>query len=292
MLTKELTFPQVSLEAFKELKRAHHGGRNKPQKIAAAAACGGAGAAVAAPAAIGAAGYTAAGIAANSYAASVMAAEAIAAGGGVAAGGFTATMQSVGAVGIVASGLVVPIVVTGALIGVGVACASLAVKSSKSRDYAQVGDYSSIAHGNIVAFHSKRHNRFIRLYEGLVNGRGGRKDIDKFPEKWDSEEFLVVQLAESTFAFYSVPHGQYISMNKNRTMIGINSKAQEDDENFDEHEFIVRDEGKGKVSLLSIRHDCFVRMDQNGNIDGNAVVAREWEHFNVVLLFKNPLSTD
>ncbi|KAI2511172.1 hypothetical protein MHU86_3307 [Fragilaria crotonensis] len=292
MLTKELPFPQHSLEAFTELKKANHGGRNKPQKVAAAAVCGGAGAAVAAPAAIGAAGYTAAGIAANSYAASAMAAEAIAAGGGVAAGGFTATMQSVGAVGIVASGLVVPIVVTGALIGAGVACGYLAVGSSKSRDYAQVGDYSSIAHGNIVALHSERHNRFIRLCRGLVNGHGGRKDIDKFPEKWGSEEFLVIQLAESTFAFYSVPHGQYIGMNKNRTMAGIDSKAEEDDENFDEHEFIVRDEGNGKISLLSLRHDCFVRMDDKGNMDGNAVVAREWEHFNVVLLLKNPVSTD
>lgn len=288
----KLTFPQRSIEAFAALKQGHHGGKNKPQKLAAAAVYGGAGAAIAAPAAIGAAGYTSAGIVANSYAASIMAAETFAAGGGVAAGGFTATMQSVGVLGIFASGLVVPIVATGALIGVGVACASLAGESSKKRAYAQVGDYSNIAHGNVVALHSERHNRFIRLYEGLVNGHSGRKDIDEFPEKWDSEEFLVVQLAESTFAFYSVPHGQYISMNKNRTMNGVDKRAQEDDENFDEHKFIVRDEGNGKISLLSIRHEFFVRMDENGNIERSAVDTREWEHFNVVLLMENPRITD
>jgi hypothetical protein len=102
----------------------------------------------------------------------------------------------------------------------------------------------------------------------------------------------VVQLAESSFAFYSAPHGQYIFMNKNRTMTGIDGEVQEDDENFDEHEFIVRDEGNGKISLLSISHDCFVRMDGKGNIDGNEVAAREWEHFNVVLVLKNPLLPD
>ncbi len=42
--------------------------------------------------------------------------------------------------------------VTGVLIAAGVACALIAVKSSKTRDYALVGNCSSIAHGNIVAF--------------------------------------------------------------------------------------------------------------------------------------------
>ncbi len=74
-------------------------------------------------------------------------------------------------------------------------------------------------------------------------------------------------------------------------MTGKHSNVQ--DANFAQHKFIVRDEGKGRISLLSIRHFRFVRMDDNGNIDGNAVGAREWEHFNVlVLLLKNPISTD
>ena len=278
MLTKKLEFPYESLEAFKELKRGHRGGKNEAQQIGGAAA-----AAVAGPAAIGAASFTAAKCAANGCAASILSAEAMAAGSGVAAGGLTA--------GAVASSLVFPIVATVALVGAGVACAVLAVKASKTKDYAQVGDFSSIAHGNIVSLHSECHNRFIRLFRGRVNGRGGRKDIDKMPANWGSEEFLVVQVAESTFSFFSVPHCQYLGMNKKRKMIGIDSKVQEEDTTFDEHEFIVRDEGNGKVSLLSISHDCFVRMDNKGNIDGNAMAAREWELFNVVLLVKNPLRT-
>ena len=46
-------------EAFAALKQGHHGGKNKPQKLAAAAVYGGAGAAIAAPAALGAAAVTA-----------------------------------------------------------------------------------------------------------------------------------------------------------------------------------------------------------------------------------------
>ena len=294
MLNKSAAFPHESLTAFHELKNSHHGDKDKALKIGGAATCGGAAAAAAAPAAIGAVGYTATGIAANSWAAYFMAIEAVASGGGVAAGGFTATMQSVGAVGIVGSGLVIPIVLAGALVGAGAACAVFAfqpskTEASKTRDYADVGDYSSIAHGNIVAFHSESHNRFIRIYEGCVNGHGGHKDIGKFPTDWDSEEFLVVQVTAWSFAFYSVRHCQYLCMNEDRQMTAVDRKLQEDDPTFDEHEFVVRDDGNGKISFLSTIHDSFVRMDDEGNIDGNAKSAKEWELFNVVLLLENPL---
>ena len=175
------------------------------------------------------------------------------------------------------------------------ACTALAFQTSKTetskvRDYAQVGDYSTIAHGNIVAFHSERHNRFIRIYEGCVNGHGGHKDINKFPADWGSEEFLVVQVTDSTFAFYSVCHRQYFCMNDDHKMTAVDREEQEDDAAFDQHEFIVRGEGNGKISFLSTSHNSFVRMDDEGNIDGNAKSAKEWELFNVVLLLENPLS--
>ncbi|XP_043940684.1 interferon alpha-inducible protein 27-like protein 2A [Protopterus annectens] len=51
---------------------------------------------VAAPVALGAAGFTAAGIASGSLGASMMSVSAIANGGGVAAGGVVATLQSLG----------------------------------------------------------------------------------------------------------------------------------------------------------------------------------------------------
>ena len=147
MLTKRPDFPYESLEAFNELKKCHHGRKNKAQKIDGATA-----AAVAAPAAIGAAGYTAAGIAAKSCATSIVSAESIA----------------TGAAGSIAAGIVLPVFVTGVLVAAGVACAVIAVASSKTRNYAQVGNCSSIAHGNIVALHSERHNRFIRLCKGAL----------------------------------------------------------------------------------------------------------------------------
>lgn len=64
-------------------------------------------------------GYTATGISAGSYAAAIMSAEAVASGGGVAAGGFTATMQSIGAVGVMASPVGVTLAAIGAVGGLG-----------------------------------------------------------------------------------------------------------------------------------------------------------------------------
>lgn len=64
----------------------------------------GAGAVVAAPFVLGAAGFTGAGIAAGSAAASMMSSVAIANGGGIAAGSMVAVMQSAGAAGLGAAG--------------------------------------------------------------------------------------------------------------------------------------------------------------------------------------------
>jgi hypothetical protein len=275
-------------------------------------------------AAIGAVGYTTGGIAVKSYAASVMAAEVVASGGGVAAGGFTATMQSVGAVGIVSSGwwlpvfaagalvgvavvgcwsstivgaeaaaaggsaasssIVLPIIITVAIVGVVVACA---VKSSKARDYAQVGDYSSIANGNTVALHSECHNRFIRLFRGHADGGGGRKNIDKAPCQVGIGGVSRGASLQSRPSRFTVYHCRFMSMNEECTMTGLDVKVQEDDPGFDEHKFIVRDEGNGNISLLSCSHNSFVRMDDKGNVDGNAAAAKEWKLFQVMLLLEN-----
>ena len=145
----------------------------------------------------------------------------------------------------------------------------------------------NIAHGNIVALHSEVHNRFIRVSDKDVNGHGGRRDIDKLPLHWESEKFLVVEVAESTFAFYSVPHGEYICMDRCRR-VTARTKQEQDDRNNNEHHFIVRNEGWGTVTLLSVAHGGYVRMDLCGDIDGKANVAKEWEHYNVVLLMANP----
>ncbi|XP_041668981.1 interferon alpha-inducible protein 27-like protein 2 [Cheilinus undulatus] len=67
---------------------------------AGAAIAGGAAAVFAAPAVLGAAGFTSAGIAAGSLGAKMMSAAAVANGGGVAAGGVVAVLQSTGAAGL------------------------------------------------------------------------------------------------------------------------------------------------------------------------------------------------
>jgi Interferon-induced 6-16 family len=62
-------------------------------------------------------GYTSAGIATNSAAASIMSAQAVASGGGVAAGSFTAVMQSIGTVGVLARPVGMSVAATGAFVG-------------------------------------------------------------------------------------------------------------------------------------------------------------------------------
>ena len=85
-------------------------------KAVAAAATGSAAVAGGTSMAAAGMGYTATGIAANSMAAGIMASEA-AATGGVAAGGFTATMQSIGAVGVMANPVGMGLAAVGAVGG-------------------------------------------------------------------------------------------------------------------------------------------------------------------------------
>lgn len=99
-------------------KKGHTGGRsNVAVKAVAAAAVGGGVATGGTAMAAGAMGYTASGIVANSAAAAIMSAEAVAGGGGVVAGGFTATMQTIGAVGVMASPVGMTLAAGGAVVG-------------------------------------------------------------------------------------------------------------------------------------------------------------------------------
>jgi hypothetical protein len=98
-------------------KEDHTRRNNVAVKAVAAAAIGGGAATGGTALAAGALGYTASGIAANSAAAAIMSAEAIASGGGVAAGGFTATMQTIGSVGVMASPVGMALAAGGAIVG-------------------------------------------------------------------------------------------------------------------------------------------------------------------------------
>ena len=75
--------------------------------------------------AVYAAGFTSSGIAAGSTAAALMSAEALAAGGAIASGGLVATGQSIGASGLVASGMLAPAIGLGIVVGGAIGFASL-----------------------------------------------------------------------------------------------------------------------------------------------------------------------
>ena len=108
-----------------------HNGASGYGGAAAAAGAGAVAGVAAVPLAANAVGFGAGGIAGGSWAAGIMSAEAIASGGGVAAGGFTATCQTIGAVGLAGTpvGWAAAVAVTGAAVGGGVYTASSAVRS-------------------------------------------------------------------------------------------------------------------------------------------------------------------
>lgn len=68
---------------------------------------------------------------------------------------------------------------------------------------------SYIKHGNIIAFYQPHCKRFIRMYDGNVDGGGGPKDVHSLPREWGSERFLVIQKGDK-YAFYSICHNAYI----------------------------------------------------------------------------------
>jgi hypothetical protein len=148
-----------------------------------------------------------------------------------------------------------------------------------------------IAHGDVIALHSDVHNRFIRLMEdSKINGHGGSMDIGKLPREWESERFLVMQLGDSHFAFYSICHERYISIDKEGNVRAGTMKSVDDP--IDENEtFDVCVHGKifggpATVSLLFQSAGRFMRMRTDGEIDGTAINAKGWEHYRVAILMR------
>ena len=45
-----------------------------------------------------------------------------------------------------------------------------------------------------IALHNRLHNRFVRLIGDSVDAKGGVKDVDQLPARWDCERFTVVIL--------------------------------------------------------------------------------------------------
>ena len=112
--------------------------------MAVGGAAGGAvGGAIAVPVTLGivnSLGFTSAGIAAGSTAAAMMSAEAVAAGGAVASGGLVATLQAVGAAGLMAGG---PAFVAATVLLPAVACAAVGVGIAAGISHFSRGAYSS-----------------------------------------------------------------------------------------------------------------------------------------------------
>jgi hypothetical protein len=105
-----------------------------------------------------------------------------------------AAVTALGAVGLISAG-----VIGVGLTGYGTYRATKAV--STYIDYHTVrtgliGLASNLVHGNVVAFHSKEQNRFLRLLNRKNNpvGASPKQDRHKLPLSWANEQFLVIRL--------------------------------------------------------------------------------------------------
>jgi hypothetical protein len=166
-------------------------------------------------------------------------------------------------------------------------------KVDGSADVAKAWEQYSVTHitgsasvaafvpGNTIALHCSAHNRFLRMKDNEVNGFDGRKRVNELPTDWATERFVVVDAGDGLFALFSPTHKRFLRMHGTQVdgkggVLNITASPRECER------FAVRYEGNDRISLYSPYHEHFVRMEPNGNVDGNAYVAKTWEQYSVI----------
>jgi len=246
---------------------------------AAVAVIGGAAAVAVAPALIATLGFAPAGIVGGSLAAAIMSSEAILFGGGVPSWGLTATLQSAGAVGM-GIGAATGAFALGALGTYGIAKAF----KSKPQRIGHLAGPAFLKDGNVVAFYSPEHNRFLRLTkDNKVDGFGGKISYDRLTTEFNSERFLVVGHVSNNpneVALYSISHKSFLKVDCDDTLVGgapINRSEQEI--------FQVRNDENGNINFYSPFVGKYVRMHPDGSVDcGAGEHNKAWENFILIVI--------
>lgn len=250
----------------------------------AAAVIGGAAAVAVAPALIATLGFAPAGIVGGSLAAALMSSEAILFGGGVPSWGLTATLQSVGAVGM-GIGAATGVFALGALSTYGIAKAF----KSKPQRIGHLAGPAFLKDGNVVAFYSPEHKRFLRLTkDNQVDGFGGKISYDRLTTEFDSERFLVVGNVSNNpneVALYSISHKSFLKVDCHDTLVGGAPLTNIEDADPSEQEiFQVRNDENGNINFYSPFVGKYVRMHPDGSVDCGAEEHKAWENFILIVI--------
>ena len=121
---------------------------------------------------------------------------------------------------------------------------------------------SWLATGKVVALHNSKHNRFVRMIDETVDGKGGPMNREHLPAAWRSERFTVVDAGCGEFAFHSEVQGRFIRMIDH--LVDAKGGEQAVDElpgHWAAERFVIVDAGNGLVALHSTRNNRFVKMD-------------------------------
>jgi hypothetical protein len=153
-----------------------------------------------------------------------------------------------------------------------------------------------LTHGNVVAFHSAKHNGFLDMnwnrIERIECG-AGMLSLDEA-----RTNFLVIDLGDGRFSFYSISHEKFLVAKSNDAVIGVqlNMYLRESgatdrfifDHIPDGGVFLVRQEPSdgSALSLYSEKLQTYVTMNDGGTVDATAISPGDSQCFQIVLLFK------
>ena len=140
--------------------------------------------------------------------------------------------------------------------------------------------------GSVVALHSVRWNRFLRMTDSHEIDRGDERAYDALPDNYHWERFTVVDAGNGQIGLFSGLHQRYVKMEDQQLMTASGLGGYE--------KFAVVPAGNGEIALHSTRWNRFVRMTGDG-ADGSSTLAADalpgdwnWERFRVLEVVPNP----
>eukprot|EP00977_Amphora_coffeiformis_P004443 scaffold945_cov170-Amphora_coffeaeformis.AAC.23 len=78
-----------------------------------------------------------------------------------------------------------------------------ALKTLEQKGVGKIGKFEGIKHGNVVALYGHGVNRFLRLCDEKVDGRGWTRRGSELPRYWGAERFLILEVKESLLSTQS-----------------------------------------------------------------------------------------
>jgi len=150
--------------------------------------------------------------------------------------------------------------------------------------------------GKLVAFHSKVHNRYIRMNKGNNCDTSDPKGVNDLPKNWGWEKFSVVDAGSGEIALHSSSHDRFLRMNRKNIDRSGKKGASKLPKGWTWERFKVVNAGGGEIALHNKVHNRFVRMknsprgrkhkdmDSSGEKSASNLPAGwTWERFTVVL---------